>query len=224
LVCLFLRLTGLDRFVAASYGAQQQVNVHIEQAIVDYGQIEPPRLAKAMPHKDLTVTQDETFTGGLCLITMAPESTFIILEQLAQARDQTAWNECMAPALAQLNCRVIQSTSDEAPGLLAYVAHYLEAHHSPDLFHVQHELVKAVSGPMATKERAAYQAFIDATEQLERLQSDPQSAGAEPAKRSSGRPSKNPMSLEQAEQALDTACREHKRLCEQREQVQASIR
>ena len=34
LVCLFLHLTGLDRFVAASYGAQQQVNVHIEQAMV----------------------------------------------------------------------------------------------------------------------------------------------------------------------------------------------
>ena len=69
----------------------------------------------------------------------------------------------MAPALAQLNCRVIQSTSDEAPGLLAYVEHYLEAHHSPDLFHVQHELVKAVSGPMATKERAAHKAVTEAT-------------------------------------------------------------
>ena len=160
-----------------------------------------------MPHKDLTVTQDETFTGGLCLITMDPESNFIILEQLAQARDQTAWNACMAPALAPLNCRVIQSTSDEAPGLLAYVAHSLEAHHSPDLFHVQHELVKAVSGPMATKERAAYQAITDATAQLERLQSAPQSAGEEPAKRSAGRPPQNPMSLEQAEQALDTARR-----------------
>jgi len=32
-----------------------------------------------MPHKDLTVTQDETFTGGLCLITMDPESTFLIV-------------------------------------------------------------------------------------------------------------------------------------------------
>jgi hypothetical protein len=119
LVCLFLNLTGLNRFVAASYGAQQQVNVQVEQAIVAYGQTEPPRLAKDMPPKDLTVTQDETFTGGLCLITMDPESNFIILEQLAQARDQTAWNALMAPALAQLNCRVIQSTSDEAPGLLA---------------------------------------------------------------------------------------------------------
>jgi hypothetical protein len=65
LVCLFLTLTGLDRFVAASYGAQQQVNLHVEQAIVDYDQTETRRLAQDMPHKDLTVTQDETFTGGL---------------------------------------------------------------------------------------------------------------------------------------------------------------
>ena len=117
LVCLFLHLTGLDRFVAASYGAQQQVNLQVAQASVAYDHTEPPRLAKAMPPKDLTVTQDETFTGGLCLITMDPESNFIILEQLAQARDQTTWHDLMAPALAQLNCRVIQSTSDEAPGL-----------------------------------------------------------------------------------------------------------
>jgi hypothetical protein len=224
LVCLFLHLTGLDRFVAASYGAQQQVHVHIEQAIVDYDQTETPRLAKAMPHKDLTVTQDETFTGGLCLITMDPESNFIILEQLAQARDQVSWDACMAPALAQLNCRVIQSTSDEAPGLLAYVEHYLEAHHSPDLFHVQHELVKAVSGPMATKERAAHKAVHEATEQLERLHHDLQSTGEEPAKPPAGRAPKEPSSVEQAEQARDAARREHKRLAEQRAQVQTSIR
>src|SRR5262249_46312276 len=202
LVCLFLNLTGLNRFVAASYGAQQQVNLQVEQAIVGYGQTDPPRLAKNMPHKDLTVTQDETFTGGLCLITMDPESNFIIVEQLAQARDQTTWNDLMAPALAPLNCRVIQSTSDEAPGLLAYVEHYLEAHHSPDLFHVQHELVKAVSGPLATKERAAYKAATEAREQLEHIQTGPHSAGDEPATHRPSRPPKDAMSLEQAEQAL----------------------
>ena len=51
LVCLFLHLTGLDRFVAASYGAQQQVNIQIEQAIVDYDQTETPRWATDMPQK-----------------------------------------------------------------------------------------------------------------------------------------------------------------------------
>jgi hypothetical protein len=224
LVCLFLHLTGLDRFVAASYGAQQQVNVHIEQAIVDYDQTETRRLAKAMPHKDLTVTQDETFTGGLCLITMDPESNFIILEQLAQTRDQVMWNELMAPALAPLNCRVIQSTSDEAPGLLAYVEHYLEAHHSPDLFHVQHELVKAVCGPMATKERAAHKALTEAKEQLEHVQTSLQSASDEPETCRPSRPPEQVMSLEQAEQALEAASREQERLAQQRQQIKAHIR
>jgi Family of unknown function (DUF6399) len=224
LVCLFLNLTGLNRFVAASYGAQQQVNVQVEHAMVTYGHDETVRLAKDMPHKDLTVTQDETFTGGLCLITMDPESNFLIVEQLAQARDQTTWHACMEPALAQFNCRVIQSTSDEAPGLLAYVEHYLEAHHSPDLFHVQHELVKAVSGPMATKERAAHKAVTEAKEQLEQLQNDPQRAGNETTTRAPGHPPKEPVSLEHAAQALEAASREHARLCEQRAQVKASIR
>jgi hypothetical protein len=224
LVCLFLNLTGLNRFVAASYGAQQQINVQIEQAMVAYDQDETARLAKAMPKKDLTVTQDETCTGGLCLITIDPDSNFILVEQLAQARDQVSWNDAMAPARAQFNCRIIPSTSDEAPGLLASVAHSLEAHHSPDLFHGQHELVKAVSGPMATKERAAYKAVIEAQEQLQRLQTHPISTGEVPDKRGPGRPSKEPVSLEQAQQALESATEEHERLAEQRAKVQQSIR
>jgi len=130
----------------------------------------------------------------------------------------------MAPALAQLNCQVMQSTSDEAPGLLAYVEHYLEAHHSPDLFHVQHELVKTVSGPMATKERAAHKALSEARDQLEQVQACQQSAGDEPAKRGPGRPPKEPVNLEQAEQALEAASREHERLTQQREHVAKSIR
>jgi DNA-binding XRE family transcriptional regulator len=224
LVCLLLNLTGLNRFVAASYGAQQQVNRRVEEAMVAYRQDETARLAQDMPRKAITVTQDETFTGGLCLVTMDPESNFIIVEQLAQTRDQASWNACMAPALAPLNCQVIQATSDEAPGLLAYVEHYLEAHHSPDLFHVQHELVKAVSGPMATKERAAHKALSEARDQLEQVQAYTQSAGDEPAKRGPGRPPKEPVSLEQAEQALETASREYERLTQQREHVAKSIR
>ena len=121
-----------------------------------------------MPPQDLTVTQDETFTGGLCLITMAPESHFILLEQLAQARAQVRGQACMVPALAQRNCRVIPSTSDAAPGLWASVEHSREAHHAPDLCPVPHELGKAVAGPMATQERATPKAVTEAKEPLER--------------------------------------------------------
>src|SRR5215471_15028649 len=176
LVCLLINLSGLDRFVAASYGTQQQVNRQGEAAIVTYRQEESARLAKDMPAKDITLAKDETYTGRLCLVAMDPKSNYIVLEQTAQGRDQDTWHALMEKALAGLNCQVIQSTSDEAPGLLAYVEHHLGAHHLPDLFHGQHELVKAVCGPMATKQRAAAQTASEAQERLAQMQGQLQEA------------------------------------------------
>src|SRR6266404_7728534 len=49
LVCLLLQLTGLDRFVGASYGTQHQVNQQVEAALVAYCHEESARLATAMP-------------------------------------------------------------------------------------------------------------------------------------------------------------------------------
>ena len=224
LVCLLLTLTGLDRFVAASYGAQQQVNRRVEEVLVAYRHDATTRLAQDMPRTDLTVTQDETCTGGLCLVTMDPDSNFIILEQLAQTRDHVMWHALMAPALEQLNCQVMQSTSAEAPGLLAYGEHSLEAHHSPDVFHVQHERSKAVSAPMATTERAAKKAATEARGQLGQVQARLHSGGDEPEKRGLGRSPKQPVSLEQAEQVLEVASRAHERVAQQREHVAHSIR
>ena len=65
LVCLLLKITGLNRFVGASYGTQQQVNRRVEEAMVAYRREESERLAQAMPPQEIPVTQDETFTGGL---------------------------------------------------------------------------------------------------------------------------------------------------------------
>ena len=224
LVCLFLRITGLNRFVGASYGTQQQVNRRVEEAIVAYRCAESERLAHEMPPKDITLTQDETFTGGLCLVGIEPVSNYIVLEQAAQARDQATWNALMEQALAGLNCKVIQSTSDEAPGLLAYVEHHLGAHHSPDLFHVQYELSKAVSAPMAVKQRGAAKAVAQAEETLKRVHERLDNTDGEPAKRGPGRPPKAAASLEQVAQDVEVARQEHQRLAGQRETVTQSIR
>ena len=224
LVCLLLKLTGLDRFVAVSYGTQQQVNRQVEEAIVAYRREESARLAKDMPTQAITLAKDETFTGGLCLVAIEPKSNYIVLEQEAPGRDQDTWHALMDQALAGLNCQVIQSTSDEAPGLLAYVAHHLGAHHSPDVFHVQHELVKAVSGPMATKQRAAAKAATEAQERLEQGQGQLQGASDASEKRGPGRPPKATASLEQLAQEAQAARLEHQRLSAQREQVAQSIR
>jgi hypothetical protein len=224
LVCLFLQMTGLNRFVGASYGTQQQVNRRVEEAIVAYRRDESLRLAHEMPPKDITLTQDETFTGGLCLVGMDPVSNYIFLEQVAQARDQDTWQALLEQALSGLNCRVIQSTSDEAPGLLAYVEQHLRAHHSPDLFHVQQELSKAVTAPLAVKQRAAVKAVAQAEETLKRVHERLANANGEPAKRGPGRPPKTTPGLEQATQDVASAQHEHQRLTEQRALVTQSIR
>jgi DNA-binding XRE family transcriptional regulator len=223
LACLFLTLSGLDRFVAASYGAQHQGNRQVEAAMVAYRQSETARLAKDMPRKDITVTQDETFTGGLCLVGSEPVSNFIILEQLALARDHTTWHALMAPALAALNCQGMQSTSDEAPGLLAYVEHHLGAHHSPDIFHVQHELVKAVSGPLATQQRAAIKAATAAQQRLDQAQGPLPGAGDEPQPQGPAHAPTEAARLEQAAREAQAARQELERISAQRERVAQSL-
>ena len=174
LVCLFLQLTGLNRSVGASSGTPHQVNRHIEEAIVTYRQAESTRLAQEMPPKEMTMTLEETFTGGLCLVGMAPESNSMVLEHTAPARDQDTWNALMAPALAGLlHGKVRQATSDAALGLLASVAHPLGAHHSPDLFHGQPARRNAVSAPLAAQQRAAAKAITTAEETLTQGQAHP---------------------------------------------------
>src|SRR5215510_11855154 len=111
--------------------------------MVAYRPEEGTRLAQEMPTQDTTLTQDATFPGGLYLVGIAPVRNSILLEHTAEARAQDTWNARMEDALAGLNDKVIQSTSDEAPGLLAYVEQHLGAPHSPDLLHVQPELRKA---------------------------------------------------------------------------------
>jgi hypothetical protein len=224
LVCLVLELTGLNRFVGASYGTQQQVNRHVEEAMVTYQREETARLAVQMPPKDITVTQDETFTGGLCLVAIEPVSNYILLEQTAPTRDHDTWQELMEAALAPLKCTVIQSTSDEAPGLLAYVEHCLGAHHSPDLFHVQHDLSKAVSAPLAVKQRAAAKALQTAEDTLNRVPAPLNTANDQLERRGPGRPPKRALSLEQLVQEATVARQKHQHLTEQRDKVAQHIR
>ena len=52
-----------------------------------YRREESARLSHEMPAKDITVAQDETFTGGLCLGGIDPVSNYILLKRTAQTRD-----------------------------------------------------------------------------------------------------------------------------------------
>jgi len=132
-------------------------------------------------------------------------SNSIVWEQAAQARDHDTWQVRMEQALEGLNCRVMQVTSDEVPGLLAYVEQHLGAHHSPDRFSVQHELSKAVAAPLAVKQRAAAKALAQAAAMLKQGHEYLANGHSTPAKRGPGRPPKAIACLEQVAQDMETA-------------------
>lgn len=224
LVGLCLQSIGRNRFVGASYGAQQQLNCHVEEAIVRYRHQESARLAQARPARDITVTQDDTFTGGLTLGGREPVRTDIRLEQAADARDHDTWQACMEPALTGRNCRVIHSTSAEVPELLAYGAHHLGAHHSPALFHGQQAWSQAVSAPMAAKGRAAAKVVVQAEDALHHVPGQLHTTAGEPDRHGPGRPLQGAAHLDKGEQDVAAARHEHLRLAGQREKVAQSLR
>ena len=148
-ICTFLELSGLHHFVAASYGSQQAAAEEIENQIVQFGQEEDQRLAAQMQPREITLAEDETFHPQCCLVGIEPVSNFILLEQYADRRDADTWDRRIDERLTGLPITVLQVTSDEANALIRHAEFCLEAHHSPDLFHVQHETVKATGFALA---------------------------------------------------------------------------
>ena len=125
--------------------------------MVQFAKEQGASLGALMAPKKITVCEDETFHPAVCLVAIEPVSNFILLEAYSQNRDEQSWNAALKAALGDLPVKVIQSTSDEGKGLLAHACNGLGAHHSPDLFHIQHEPCRAVSAPLAAQVRRAEQ-------------------------------------------------------------------
>jgi PAS domain-containing protein len=155
LLSLVLKMSSLDYFVASSYGALRERGIKMEEAIVAFGEEEKSLLAKSMPNKKISIVEDETFHHKPCLVAIEPVSNFILLEEYSEKRDAASWNDRLEKALNGLPVTIIQSTSDEARGIIAHVEQCLGAHHSPDIFHVQQDISKGTSAAMASKVRSA---------------------------------------------------------------------
>jgi len=155
LVGLLIELSGLGPFVASSYGSQQRFSAKMQAALVEYGDEERARLAAGMERKAITVCEDETFLSeDICLVAMEPVSGFILAEEYTEKRDAATWDAALDAATRNLQVEVIQSTADEAAALVRHAKNQ-GAEHSPDLFHVQHEVVKAMALSLAAHEERA---------------------------------------------------------------------
>jgi hypothetical protein len=157
-LCSFLKLSRLDHFVASSYGAQRALAEQIESLLVRFGEEEDRRLAASMPPQQITLCEDETFHPQICLVSMEPVSGFLLLEEYQSQRNADTWNRCLDQRLAPLQVTVFQVTSDQAAALISHTEDHLGAHHSPDIFHVQQDTVRATGGGLASQTRATQRA------------------------------------------------------------------
>lgn len=177
----FLQLSGLDAWIAPSYGAQQAVAEEMESLLIRFGEEEDQRLGASMAPQELTLCEDETFHPQICLVAIEPVSNFILVEQYQPKRDATTWQQCTGTKLASLPVTVCQVTSDAAKALITQAETCLGAHHSPDLFHVQYDTVKATGGALASQTRAARRELEKRQEKTAefraKCQADPEACG-----------------------------------------------
>lgn len=200
-VCEFLRLSGLDRFVAASYGTHQALNVALEEAAAGFAAQQQQQLSQGMAPRTVAVCMDETFHPAICLVAMEPLSGYVLGERYAEDRSGASWSAALEEALAGLPLKLAVGVSDEAKGLKR-AQQELGAHHAPDLFHVQHEVVKATS--LALKRQAG--AAVEAERQAQATLAEEIAAqAAYEAQRPPGRPPDFSARIRSAEIALADA-------------------
>jgi len=129
MVCEFLKLSGLSAFVGASDGTQQALNAALEEMVVAVAREQRAQLAVGMPHRAITVCQDETFQPQILLVMLEPVSNFLLREQYAADRTAATWTPALHAGLDGLDVTVIQGTSDEATALRRHIETDFGAHH-----------------------------------------------------------------------------------------------
>lgn len=223
-VQMFHELSGLWRFIAASYGTLQTEVQEMENQIVEFGKTQKEHLATNMPKKQITLTEDETFhSGQTCLVAIEPVSNFILLEEYSADRQAATWDKKIMAALDGLSVDVIQVTSDMAKALINHACNSLKAHHSPDLFHLQQDISRATSLTLKKYIKQAQNKLKDAQEFFEKIQEEAQAYENRKYKWP-GRPVNYEARIEQAKNNVEAAEAEVKESYKQKEIVRESAR
>jgi hypothetical protein len=183
----FLKFSGLGRYVAHSRGALHKLAAATMMRMNEFeAQVLSELKFGIETKRQITICLDETFHPRVCLVAMEPVSGFILVESYAEKRDAETWIAALREAVSGLAVEVVQATSDEGKAILRVVREELHASHSPDVFHVQHEVAKRTMAALSAQARAAERVLEQATAATEARMSQAQAAQQEP--RGPGRP------------------------------------
>jgi hypothetical protein len=173
---LYLRMSHLDAFVGASYGAVHDFDAALQTLLRAFGEQERTRLAQLLKdklalrnlqHKDVLACPDEHFHArSPCLVAVEPVANFILAETYQPQRDGDTWTEVLTQATQDLPVRIVGLCSDDASGLRRCAAAGLGVAHCPDLFHLQHGLGAPVLLPLKRLSEQAQKQLQQAQENL----------------------------------------------------------
>lgn len=169
----FLVINKLSEFAGSSIGTLHKMSNEIDQLLKEFGESEKERLGATMPRRKITGCGDETFfKEKMMIVLMEAASGFILAEQEEEKRDAITWEKVIKTALQGLNVDLIQVTGDEAGGLTSAVENLLGIHKSSDLFHIQQDITKGLTGHLARRVKQAEQALKKCIEEKEKSVED----------------------------------------------------
>jgi len=166
MVRTFFTLTGLHTLVACSESSLRKTRKAMIGAIGAWGDTQDAALAAGMTPKDIFVGFDENFHRGMTLVAMEATSGFLLVEKAAEHRDAKTWAAALREGIRAWPVTIVGLIGDEAKGLIRCALQELGVLKGSDLFHVQYEIGRGVSGAIGRLVRAAEKAREQATAAL----------------------------------------------------------
>lgn len=222
MVRTFFTVTGLHTLVACSESSLRKTRDAMITATGAWGDGQDATLAKGMVPKDLIAGFDENFHEAMMLVAMDAVSGFLLVEKASERRDAKTWAAALREGITKWPVRLIGLMGDEAKGMIRCAMVELGVLKGSDLFHVQHEICRGVSGVIGRLVRAAEKARDKATEALEAVKKAREEYAA--TAHGPGRPPLWQARQDAAALALAAAEQQVAQAQEHREAVNASVR
>jgi hypothetical protein len=149
--CKWLTESNLSEYVASSYGYWQDIRNNVEQKMIEFETEQTKVSGNLMEKKEITIKLDEVFFSNPCLVCSDAESNFLLLEKFATNRTTQTWKTLLTKELSNYKITVIQGVSDQGAAIKSMTEIDFQAQHSPDLFHLMHDLTKYIIGPLSRR-------------------------------------------------------------------------
>jgi hypothetical protein len=166
MVRTFFTLTGLHTLVACSESSLRKSRRTMIAAIGAWGDTQDATLAEGMAPKEILVSADENFHDDMTLVAMEAVSGFLLVEKAAERRDAKTWATALREGIRGWPVTIVGLIGDEAKGLIRCALQELGVLKGSDLFHVQYEISRGISGALGRLVRAAEKARDKAAEAL----------------------------------------------------------